>query len=479
MVRIIALSTKLADYTWFANAAGKPYIVTGPEYLMDIVASKNGQIHLHTEHYWANAKQSQAWVFTAGSVISSHTIAIDADRPHAEHLELSSTWQQSNASAAAQPGFDDSKWLKSKTIALQMGADDDLSPFAWYRTNINVNSAGDYNLHVRNGGDRAIVYIDGKNIATAKIPGNIELKDLTAGSHTLAIYTVHYGRVKLYNYYGPIQYKDAKGLSGQLALQKNKPKYLTTWKVLPAYGKSSVDTIPSFANASDYKVGDDLFDKKKGYRWLQAVIPAGDGNKPQAIYLHSMPGDATVLLNGKPLVVKDDGASGHLVTLKGGDNTISIFIANARGVGERKITFNSPVELLKAYPDDIPLTNCSMKGGPGDPLAITDWKPLQATNTFDRPMWFSNTFTVPDPGSAATMWRVNIQHLGHGSVWVNGHNLGRYPEKIPINGIYIPECWLHTGINRVMIYDEDGTNAGKVTIDAEKPASRDRQILIL
>lgn len=477
MVRIIALSTKLSDYTWFADAGGKTYIVTGPEYLKEI-AFKDKHLQLSIEHFWANAEQPQAWVFTAGSVISSRSIAIDADRPHTEHLALGSTWQVSNASAAAQPGYDDSKWLKSKTVALQMGADDDLSPFAWYRTTINLSRAGDYNLQVRNGGDRAIVYVDGKNIATAKIPGNIELKGLTAGSHTLAIYTAHYGRVKLYNYYGPVQYKDAKGLSGQLVLQKNAPEYLTAWKVLPAYRKSSVDTIPLFTNAPDYRTGDDLFDKKKGYRWLQAVIPAADSDKPQAIYLRSMPSNAAVFLNGKPVVVNDDGAPGHLITLKGGDNTISIFIANEHG-GNRKMTFNTPVELLKANPDDIPLINWSMKGGPGDPMAITDWKPLQANDTFDRPMWFNNTFTVPKPGSSVMMWRVNIQHLGHGSVWVNGHNLGRYPEKIPIDGIYIPECWLHTGVNRMMIYDEDGTNPGKVTIDAEKASSREIQSLTL
>jgi putative alpha-1,2-mannosidase len=70
------------------------------------------------------------------------------------------------------------------------------------------------------------------------------------------------------------------------------------------------------------------------------------------------------------------------------------------------------------------------------------------------------------------VWRVITEGLGHGSVWVNGHNLGRYPEKIPVNGVYIPECWLVKGKNSLMILDEDGRDAGRVRIEAEVAASR-------
>ena len=63
--------------------------------------------------------------------------------------------------------------------------------------------------------------------------------------------------------------------------------------------------------------------------------------------------------------------------------------------------------------------------------------------------------------------------MGHGSVWVNGHNLGRYPEKISVTGLYIPECWLKAGINTVVIYDEDGKSPGKAALKVEKVASRD------
>jgi beta-galactosidase len=73
--------------------------------------------------------------------------------------------------------------------------------------------------------------------------------------------------------------------------------------------------------------------------------------------------------------------------------------------------------------------------------------------------------------------RVVTAGLGHGSVWVNGHNLGRYPERIPINGLYIPECWLIPGANSIVVYDEDGNRPDKVTIETEVDASRNVALL--
>lgn len=118
-----------------------------------------------------------------------------------------------------------------------------------------------------------------------------------------------------------------------------------------------------------------------------------------------------------------------------------------------------------------------MKGGPGEPFAPLGWTQTGKGN-FSGPAFFRSSFTLPEnDGSHTTIWRVNINTMGHGSVWVNGHNLGRYPEKIKIFGLYIPECWLKPGRNTLVVYDEDGTNPEGISIQAEKEASRD--ILLL
>jgi beta-galactosidase len=62
-------------------------------------------------------------------------------------------------------------------------------------------------------------------------------------------------------------------------------------------------------------------------------------------------------------------------------------------------------------------------------------------------------------------------------VWVDGHNLGRYPEKIPAPGLYIPECWLKGGENILTIYDEDGASPTQVSVEYELNASHTDEVL--
>ena len=58
-------------------------------------------------------------------------------------------------------------------------------------------------------------------------------------------------------------------------------------------------------------------------------------------------------------------------------------------------------------------------------------------------------------------------------MWLNGHNLGRYPEKIKAPGIYLPECWLKEGENTLLVFDEEGAAASPVKLEVETAASRE------
>jgi beta-galactosidase len=117
-----------------------------------------------------------------------------------------------------------------------------------------------------------------------------------------------------------------------------------------------------------------------------------------------------------------------------------------------------------------------MKGGPGDPDSTTGWKSLSSEDKKNSPQFFRTTFNLPDLSGTHPIWRVITTSLSSGSVWVNGHNLGRYPERIRINGLYIPESWLRAESNTLVIYDENGANPDKVSVQAEIAASRDETI---
>ena len=58
-------------------------------------------------------------------------------------------------------------------------------------------------------------------------------------------------------------------------------------------------------------------------------------------------------------------------------------------------------------------------------------------------------------------------------MWLNGHNLGRYPEKIKAPGLYLPECWLKDGENTLVVFDEEGASIAPVKLEVETAASRE------
>ena len=134
-----------------------------------------------------------------------------------------------------------------------------------------------------------------------------------------------------------------------------------------------------------------------------------------------------------------------------------------------------------------------MHGGVTDPGTIHDWRMMAATGAYTAtgadagnsrdtastvavaaPCYYRTLFRAPayQRDGPHPVWRVSTAGLGHGSVWVNGHNLGRYPEKIPAPGLYIPECWLTAGENELVIYDEDGRRPDAVTVRPEIAAGR-------
>ena len=46
-----------------------------------------------------------------------------------------------------------------------------------------------------------------------------------------------------------------------------------------------------------------------------------------------------------------------------------------------------------------------------------------------------------------------MSNWGKGSVWINGHNLGRYWQIGPQQTLYVPAEWLKKGVNEVVILE--------------------------
>ena len=189
-----------------------------------------------------------------------------------------------------------------------------------------------------------------------------------------------------------------------------------------------------------------------------------------------------VFVNGDHVEGGGKSAS-WIARFSAGKNSIAVF-ASHRG---RKDAYNylgrldnydskgilGPVS-LEIGGQNLTLTGWKLKGGLGaDPPALTSWHaPAQ---THGIPAFYQATFTTTPPAElgAHPILRVNYKGLTRGMYWVNGHNLGRYPEKIPIDSLYIPECWLKDGENVLTVFDETGASPTQVQIVVEQPASRE------
>ncbi|HEX4086884.1 MAG TPA: beta-galactosidase [Chthoniobacteraceae bacterium] len=194
--------------------------------------------------------------------------------------------------------------------------------------------------------------------------------------------------------------------------------------------------------------------------------------------------DISVFVNG--VRVPSKGNNGHWTAgadFAAGANTIAVFTAQ-RG---RPDLFNyigpltdlarkglyAPVTIA-ANGATIPVKGWRMRGGVNPAEFAPAMAQAAPQGGAGAPTLFSAAFQAPALGAtgAHPIYRATFSGLTRGTMWLNGHNLGRYPEKIPVNGLYLPECWLGTG-NTLEVFDENGASPANVSIETEIAASRE------
>jgi beta-galactosidase len=472
-VRILTMDAKTVDKTWIVDQTDANAIISGASYLAD-VKLQNGLLQATAEYPLTGKKDGQVWLYQSNSSSMLKSV-------YQQDIKYNSTvnltpWQNKNASVYAAKTYDDANWFSSADPQ-QMGVDDNLTADAWYRTTVDVPASGKYTMQV-DGGDRATAFIDGKKVVQWKVHDGEVTFDLEKGKHTLAVFTAHDGRDKLAAYIGAITDVDKKGLSGEVLLKQGGPfiSTINNWYFIKADKVADVKSnVPAFDTLSwkKYKIGDDVFNKQEGFGWFQTTIPAQEGNPSKlTINFRSVDEDATVFINGKQVVQHKGWNSPFEVevndtaTLKK-PIVLTLFIENYSNEGG----IDQPVK-INSIGDGMIINNWKMFGGPGNPDAVDGWNKLAPKTSFSGPQFFRSQFTVLQPKGKHLIWRVHTDGLSYGSVWVNGHNLGRYPEKVGNIGMYIPECWLKAGVNKVVIYDENGNRPDKVSIRSEKEAGR-------
>ncbi|MHB1768316.1 MAG: hypothetical protein ACYCUV_10775, partial [Phycisphaerae bacterium] len=52
------------------------------------------------------------------------------------------------------------------------------------------------------------------------------------------------------------------------------------------------------------------------------------------------------------------------------------------------------------------------------------------------------------------------------------HNLGRYPDPVMTEGLYLPSCYLKPGTNTLTVFDESGRSPLHIKLVLERTAGR-------
>jgi beta-galactosidase len=117
------------------------------------------------------------------------------------------------------------------------------------------------------------------------------------------------------------------------------------------------------------------------------------------------------------------------------------------------------------------ITGWKMKGGEDPANPALNWTP--AGDTQGIPTFYRTTFKLDAQPQTGTVYRFVTTGLTRGSVWINGHNMGRYPEILRgCMGIWLPSCWMKAGDNSLVVFDEEGAKIDQTSIQPETTASR-------
>jgi beta-galactosidase len=479
-LRLLLMSKTVVDRTWFVTSGTSNYVISGPAYV-GTLTNTNGQVSTTLEEPLGNALPASILSFGPDR-FAPHPLSITSQvatgTPAAPTL---TNWQMRTGAASAATGFNDSAWYTTATPQL-MGSDGDSSSYAWYRCEPVVAAAGTYYLALPAVYDYEQLYVNGALAATQPaLTGTCVPVPLLAGTNTIAIYTAQYGHQAFYNVTGTsVSGFSPKGLQGGAALGTTPVTNWYWWNTqsntAPTSGTISAVTATTFnPSANGWSTGAGWNNNvltAAGYAFFRATLPTL-ASAP-TVYFTNVADNCTVYLNGANVVGTNNGAAKPFtVSLApywnaSGPNVLTVMVQDIGGDSSSTRGLNGGV-LLNPMTSAIP--NWKMQGGLGtiEGTGLT-WQAVGSATGV--PTFYHATFNYSPPAGVLPILRAGYSGLSTGHIWINGHPLGRYPQVVPITGLYVPECWLSATGNTIDYYDETGKSPASVALFVETAASR-------
>jgi beta-galactosidase len=442
----IVMNTELTNKTWLVN--GKLYI--GPSFVLP-----DGSLEFPPEG-------GKATVYsTAGKSEIDGAPASLADLPSL------SAWTWRDAAPERAPAYPTNGWALSKgPQALE--AYGYQNRYGWYRTILHSSSGGPAALHFSGESGAYAGFLNGQ-------PASLDHLDVRAGDNSLAILVKAGPRPTLYVYTGPIGNGTARGLWGGVSTDASAARADVAWKKWngagdpgkpndvagPDYNDSSWQSVDPNSASQQMRIS-------RGASWFRGTFSVASADLDSSLQLAGFGGDAptTLYLNGRRLDSIAGDVSGLLVA---GQNTLLLEVQSRKGGSGSLATslwHNSPLTKATWYfhgglagLDETPIigrvTNWS------DFLSAQPWQTGEPT-TPNLPTFYKTIFTYHHSASIKeTIGLLTEGGLKAGHVWLNGHNLGECPQKIPM---YMPECWLKDGENDLVVFDLYGSSPNQVRL---------------
>ncbi|MGC9259122.1 MAG: beta-galactosidase [Phycisphaerae bacterium] len=479
-LRILAESSSAAKRTWFVNDHGRPWVIYGPQYV--------GAIHTTSHGFTMQTRERPgrhinfALAFGAVGTPLRFSGPPVAGAPHFAGASPPALlgWRVRLATTPAQPTFNDRQWLAVRRPK-PMGADDYPGAYEWYRTNITVPAAGQFNMAMNPVKNYGEFFVNGRLIQIGS-PRVISVP-LKQGSNSLAVFTIDEGRPKNWGWIGSYGKVNARGLWGDVRLSlphiaSVKP---VGWMITPL--KISYAQALAAMPGGQLKPAWRKIVLQRGQllcppavQWMQATLP-GVAAAHMVLTFQHLPVNSAIFLNGRRVTLLSPQKGRLRLVLGGGwnvkaDNTLGIVADNrsVRNIPIGPISVNE-WDQSPALPQGGLIENWRMHGGIGPADPGQGWKPFTATPGV--PAFYRTHFNYqPNTGGLHLVLRAAWAALGGGYMWINGHNLGRYPDPIMPMGLYLPSCWMKSGRNSLVIFDERGGDPRGVHLVIEQPACR-------
>ena len=447
--RFLIMNTGMTNRTWFAHDR----LYVGPSFVL-----ADGSVEFPPEGGRATVYAADGESPLAQAAVASPV------------LPALAPWSWRDAAGERAGGSGEAGWLPSEGPQPMESYDGFQNRYGWYRTTLHRDAAGPVSLHFGGSSGTFAAFLNGQ-------PASLDHLDAKAGDNSLAILAKVGARPKT-TYGGPVGKRNARGLWGGVSDAKAPTPVPVAWK---RWREAKRDANPDEVAKPDYDdsawqavdpaslTGKIHADRGNNwYRGTFTITPAQVDSLLEGPVFGpaAKPARTVVYLNGNLLEDRTVEASKLLVA---GKNTVLVEIQSRLG--------EDTGELALSLWHEAPLTHGTwyFHGGLDDLEEtavvgrVTNWNeflhhaPWQPDGAAApaQPVFWKSSFTYHRPPETRETLGLLTEGLKAGHVWLNGHNLGECPQKVPM---YLPECWLNDGPNDLVVFDLHGARPEQVEL---------------